>query len=154
MAAAVTLAKRYLDLRNNNHDYTEHTPLSTDNAFLKAGLIWGEDQGNQTPSVLLIALEPGHWEYSREDKLDQLAYELLATVNGDWPVFAHLQDDKNSRCYSVFGVDGSDGTHSVDEVPSIELIRNFEKLEKDVERLLHMADQDFQKLLQAEGKTG
>ncbi|MCH0726385.1 SAM-dependent methyltransferase, partial [Pseudomonas aeruginosa] len=33
--------------------------------------------------------------------------------------------------YSLFGVDGSDGTHSVDEVPSIELIRNYEKLEKD-----------------------
>lgn len=81
--------------------------------------------------MLLIALEPGHWDYSREDKLDQLAYELLASVSGDWPVFAHLQDDKNTRCYSLFGVDGSDGTHSVDEVPSIELIRNYEKLEKD-----------------------
>ena len=28
-------------------------------------------------------------------------------------------------------MDGSNGTHSVDEVPSIELIRNYEKLEKD-----------------------
>jgi molybdate transport system regulatory protein len=34
------------------------------------------------------------------------------------------------------------------------IIERFEKLEKDVERLLHMADQDFQKLLQAEGKIG
>ncbi|HOQ72633.1 MAG: LysR family transcriptional regulator [Smithellaceae bacterium] len=34
------------------------------------------------------------------------------------------------------------------------IIERFERLEKDVERLLHTADQDFQKLLQEEGKTG
>lgn len=131
MAIEQTLDQRYQAIRTKYNDYTEHTPLSSDHEFVKAGLVWGEDQGNQTPSVLLIALEPGHWDYSREDKLDQLAYELLASVSGDWPVFSHLQDDKNLRCYSMFGVDGSDGTHSVDEVPSIELIRNYEKLEKD-----------------------
>jgi type I restriction enzyme M protein len=126
-----TLEQRYQQIRKHYADYTEHTPLSSEHTFVQAGLVWGKDQGNQTPSVLLIALEPGHWEISREDKLDQLAYELLASLNGDWPVFAHLADDKNTRCYSLFGVDGSDGTHSVDEVPSIELIRNYEKLEKD-----------------------
>lgn len=131
MAAEQTLDQRYQAIRSAYSDYTEHTPLNSDHDFVKTGLVWGEDQGNQTPSVLLIALEPGHWDTSREDKLDQLAYELLASVGGDWPVFAHLQDDKNTRCYSLFGVDGSDGTHSVDEVPSIELIRNYEKLEKD-----------------------
>lgn len=131
MATEQTLDQRYQAIRTKYSDYTEHTPLNSDHDFVKAGLVWGEDQGNQTPSVLLIALEPGHWDTSREDKLDQLAYELLASVSGDWPVFAHLQDDKNLRCYSLFGVDGSDGTHSVDEVPSIELIRNYEKLEKD-----------------------
>lgn len=131
MATEQTLGQRYQEIRAQYRDYTEHTPLNSNHDFVTAGLIWGEDQGNQTPSVLLIALEPGHWDYSREDKLDQLAYELLASVSGDWPVFAHLQDDKNTRCYSLFGVDGSDGTHSVDEVPSIELIRNYEKLEKD-----------------------
>ncbi len=131
METEKTLEQRYQAIRAKYRDYTEHTPLNSDHDFVKAGLIWGEDQGNQTPSVLLIALEPGHWDYSREDKLDQLAYELLASVSGDWPVFAHLQDDKNTRCYSLFSVDGSDGTHSVDEVPSIELIRNYEKLEKD-----------------------
>lgn len=131
MATEKTLGQRYQAIRAQYRDFTEHTPLNSDHDFVTAGLIWGEDQGNQTPSVLLIALEPGHWDYSREDKLDQLAYELLASVSGDWPVFAHLQDDKNTRCYSLFGVDGSDGTHSVDEVPSIELIRNYEKLEKD-----------------------
>ncbi|AQY68540.1 HsdM family class I SAM-dependent methyltransferase [Pseudomonas veronii] len=131
MANVQTLDQRYQEIRTQYLEYTEHTPLASEHDFVKAGLIWGEDQGNQTPSVLLVALEPGHWEYSREDKLDQLAYELLSSVNGDWPVFAHMQDNKNTRCYSLFGVDGSDGTHSVDEVPSIELIRNYEKLEKD-----------------------
>lgn len=131
MATEQTLDQRYQQIRKQYADYTEHTPLSSELDYVQAGLIWGEDQGNQTPSVLLIALAPGHWDYSREDKLDQLAYELLANVSGDWPVFAHLQDDKNTRSYSLFGVDGSDGTHSVDEVPSIELIRNYEKLEKD-----------------------
>jgi type I restriction enzyme M protein len=131
MATEKSLAELYKQIRSNYHEYSEHTPLKTEHEFLQAGLVWGVDQGNQTPSVLLIALAPGYWEYSREDKLDLLTYELLGSVNGDWPVFAHLQDDKNKRCFSLFGVDGSDGTHSVDEVPSIELIRNYEKLEKD-----------------------
>jgi len=34
------------------------------------------------------------------------------------------------------------------------IIERFEKLEKDVERLLRAADQDFQKLLRVEEKTG
>ncbi len=131
MKTEPTLDQRYKQIRNAYREYTEHTPLNSDHDFVQAGLICGEVQGNQTPSVLLIALESGHWDLSREDKLDLLAYELLSSVNGDWPVFAHLQDDKNARCYSLFGVDGSDGTHSVDEVPSIELILNYEKLEKD-----------------------
>lgn len=131
MTTELSLAELYKEIRSEYYAYTEHTPLKSNHEFLQAGLIWGVDQGNQTPSVLLIALAPGNWEFSREDKLDLLTYELLASVNGDWPVFAHLQDDKNKRCFSLFGVDGSDGTHSVDEVPSIELIRNFEKLEKD-----------------------
>jgi type I restriction enzyme M protein len=131
MATEQTLDQRYKQIRKHYADYTEHTPLSSEHAYVQAGLIWGNDHGNQTPSVLLIALKPGHWEISREDKLDLLVYELLASVNGDWPVFAHLADDKNTRCYSLFGVDGSDGTHSVDEIPAIELIRNYEKLEKD-----------------------
>lgn len=131
MATEQSLESRYKQIRKQYADYTEHTPLSSEHDYVQAGVIWGEHQGNRTPSALLIALEPGHWEFSREDKLDQLAYELLASLNGDWPVFAHLQDDKNTRCYSLFGVDGSAGTHSVDAVPSVELIRNYEKLEKD-----------------------
>jgi type I restriction enzyme M protein len=125
------LNNRYEAIRKSYSDYSEHTPLNSEHEFVQAGLIWGVHQGNQTPAVLLIALDPGHWEYSREDKLELLAYELLASVTGDWPVFAHLQDDKNTRCYCLFGVDGSDGTHSVDAVPPLDLIRNYEKLEKD-----------------------
>jgi hypothetical protein len=41
--------------------------------------------------VPLIALEPGHWELSCEDRLDELNYRLLAAIDSDWPVFAHLQ---------------------------------------------------------------
>ncbi len=132
MATEQTLDLRYQLIRKQYAEYREHLPLKSEHDFVQAGLIWGEYQGNQTPSLLLIALAPGHWEYSREDKLDLLAYELLSSIYDAWPVFVHLQDDKNTRCYSLFGVDGSDGTHSVDEIPSIELIRNYEKLEKDL----------------------
>lgn len=64
MATEQPLDLRYQHIRKHFSSYTEHTPLASDHAFVKAGLIWGENQGNQTPSVLLIALEPGHWEYS------------------------------------------------------------------------------------------
>lgn len=86
--ATPTLEQLYQTIRTQYRDYTEHTPLKSDHDFLQAGLVWGIDQGNQTPPVLLIALESGHWDYSREDKLDLLAYELLGSVHGDWPVLA------------------------------------------------------------------
>ena len=94
MATEKSLELRYKQIRKQYADYTEHTPLSSEHDYAQAGVIWGEHQGNRTPSALLIALEPGHWEFSREDKLDQLAYELLASLNGDWPVFAPCRTTK------------------------------------------------------------
>ena len=99
--------------------YSEFDPLTSDHEFVQAGLIRGVVQGNQTPRILIIVLDKDHWEYSNEARLDELAYELLATVADDWPVFAHLEDPDNSRCFALFGLDGADGTHSVDEVPAL-----------------------------------
>ncbi|MDD5267585.1 MAG: N-6 DNA methylase [Methylococcales bacterium] len=129
MATEQTLDQRYQQIRNHYSAYTEHTPLASDHEFVKAGLIWGENQGNQTPRILLIALEPSNWKYSKEDQLDLLAYDLLASVNGDeWPIFAHLQDDKSTAHFSLFG---GAGTHSVDSIPSVDLILDHLQLEKD-----------------------
>lgn len=125
-----TLTERYQALRQQYADFGSELPLEKAHDFVHAGVVWGEVQGNETPRILLIALDPGHWEHSQEAKLDELAYELLASLEGDWPVFAHLKDDANSRCYALFGLDGTDGTHSVDEVPGLELIREYERLNK------------------------
>ena len=59
MASEQTLDLRYQHIRKHYSAYTEHTPLASDHEFVKAGLIWGENQGNQTPSVLLIAAGAG-----------------------------------------------------------------------------------------------
>ena len=112
--------------------FTQFEALESDHDFLAAGLVWGEVEGNLTPRILLIAMEEGHGEYFNEARLDELAYELLASIAGDeWPVFTELSDPSNSRCYALFGLDGTDGTHSVDEVPSINIIRDYERLNKD-----------------------
>ncbi|RLA54499.1 MAG: SAM-dependent methyltransferase [Gammaproteobacteria bacterium] len=145
------LAKRFTQLRDQyqHQGYTEFQELESEHEFVNAALVWGETQGNQTPRILLVALEEGHWEYSNEVRLDELAYELLAAVPDDWPVFAHLADLANERCFALFGLDGTDGTHSVDEVPSINLIREYERLNKNASlkwsmqiytRLMHRLD--------------
>ena len=147
----VSLNDSYQILRSEYSDFTEHHPLECDKDYVKVGLVWGETQGNSTPRILLIALETGHWEYSQEVMLDELAYEVLASLDEgeEWPVFAHLKDDENSRCFALFGLDGTDGTHSVDEVPGLELIREYERLNKDTTlkwsmqiytRLMHKLD--------------
>ena len=59
MADDTTLPQRYAQIRRKYAEYTEHSELKSDQDFVKAGLVWGVHQGNQTPSVLLIALEPG-----------------------------------------------------------------------------------------------
>jgi type I restriction enzyme M protein len=146
-----TLQERFSLLKQHykSQGFAEFQPMDTEHDFLVAGLIWGVSEGNQTPSILIIALEEGHWEYSNEARLDELAYELLATVSNDWPVFAHLKDPNNERCFALFGLDGTDGTHSVDEVPGINLIHEYERLNKNTTlkwsmqvytRLMHKLD--------------
>lgn len=128
------LNARFAALRENyrSRGFTKFEALESDHDFLAAGLVWGEVEGNLTPRILLIAMEEGHGEYFNEARLDELAYELLASIAGDeWPVFTELSDSNNSRCYALFGLDGTDGTHSVDEVPSINIIRDYERLNKD-----------------------
>jgi type I restriction enzyme M protein len=146
-----TLQERFSLLKQQyqSQGFAEFQPMDTEHDFLEAGLIWGVSEGNQTPSILIIALEEGHWEYSNESRLDELAYELLATVSNDWPVFAQLKDPKNERSFALFGLDGTDGTHSVDEVPGINLIHEYERLNKNTTlkwsmqvytRLMHKLD--------------
>ncbi len=110
--------------------FGEYQPLESEHEHVEAGLVWGMVEGNQTPRILVIVLEEGHWEYSNEDRLDELAYELLADFSKDWPVFANLSDAANERCYALFGLDGTDGTHSVDEIPSVNLIEEYKRLEE------------------------
>ena len=64
--------------------------------FAKAGLIQGLVEGNLTPPVMLIALTEGHWEYAADTaKFDDLAYQLLSDIEGDWPVYAVVDDGLN-----------------------------------------------------------
>jgi len=114
-------------LRKQYREFRKSKSLKSDHDFVQAGLVWGTVDGNVTPSILLIALEPGHWEHSKESSLEMLAGTLLADIV-DYPVFAHLQNDTNSRCYSLFR---KDGTHSVDKIPSLGLIRDYERLEEE-----------------------
>ena len=131
--AAQALASQYQQLHDNYSHFSEDAELFSYESFVKAGLVWGMDQeGNTTPPVMLMALEPGHWEYAQQtEKFDLLAYKLLDGYDEDWPVFAHVVDGNNTRFLSLFGSDGSDGTHGVDEIPSLEELRNFDRLERD-----------------------
>jgi type I restriction enzyme M protein len=98
----------------------------------KAGLVQGMVEGNLTPSVMLVALADGHWEYAADTaKFDELAYQLLSEVEGDWPVFAVVADSGQQRLLALFGSDGSEGTHGVEVIPSLEELRSFERLERD-----------------------
>ncbi|MDG3087795.1 N-6 DNA methylase [Vibrio hannami] len=85
-----------------------------------------------TPPVMLVSLLEGHWEYAADTaKFDDLAYQLLSDIEGDWPVFAVVADGSNHRILALFGADGSDGTHGVDALPTLEELRNFDRLERD-----------------------
>ncbi|MEC8012392.1 MAG: N-6 DNA methylase [Pseudomonadota bacterium] len=100
--------------------------------FAKAGLVQGLVEGNLTPPVMLVALAEGHWEYAADTtRFDDLAYQLLSDIEGDWPVFAVVEDGTNQRILALFGADGSDGTHGVDALPTLEELRSFDRLERD-----------------------
>ena len=100
--------------------------------FAEAVLIQGMVEGNVTPKVMLVALADGHWGTVADTaKFDEFAYTLLQDVTTEWPVFAVVKDSSNQAILSLFGSDGSTGTHTVDKLPALEEMRSFERLERD-----------------------
>lgn len=100
--------------------------------FAEALLIQGMVEGNVTPKVMLVALADGHWETVADTaKFDEFAYTLLQDVTSEWPVFAVVKDSSNQAILSLFGSDGSAGTHLIEKLPSLDEMRSFERLERD-----------------------
>lgn len=119
-------------LVKQHSEFTQPLVELPEHEFAKAGLIQGLVEGNLTPPVMLIALAEGHWEYAADTaKFDDLAYQLLSDIEGDWPVFAAADDGMNQRILALFGADGSDGTHGADTLPSLEELRSFDRMERD-----------------------
>ncbi|MBB1445283.1 class I SAM-dependent DNA methyltransferase [Pseudoalteromonas sp. SG43-3] len=114
--------------REKFRQFSETLPLDAAQEFYQAELIWGVVEGNKTPKILLLTLEEGHWHYSEPETLDELIFELLSHNNmlGDesqWPAFIYLTDANNHRNYEFKGF-----SQAVPEIPSIELIRDYERL--------------------------
>ncbi len=128
----IALDEQFQKLVAQHSEFTQPLVELPEHEFAKAGLIQGLVEGNLTPPVMLVSLLEGHWEYAADTaKFDDLAYQLLSDVEGDWPVFAVVADGSNHRILALFGADGSDGTHGVDALPSLEELRNFDRLERD-----------------------
>lgn len=122
-------------LINQHHEFSQPMVELPQHEFAKAVLVQGLVEGNLTPPVMLVALAEGHWEYAADTaKFDELATDHLLNdldVAQHWPVFAVVADGTNQRVLALFGADGSDGTHGVDELPSLEELRSFDRLERD-----------------------
>ncbi|MFZ3430462.1 HsdM family class I SAM-dependent methyltransferase [Vibrio harveyi] len=128
----ILLDEQFQKLVAQHSEFTQPLVELPEHEFAKAGLIQGLVEGNLTPPVMLVSLLEGHWEYAADTaKFDDLAYQLLSDVDGDWPVFAVVTDGSNHRVLALFGADGSDGTHGVDSLPSLEELRNIDRLERD-----------------------
>lgn len=132
IAPTILLDEQFQKLVAQHSEFTQPLVELPEHDFAKAGLIQGLVEGNLTPPVMLVSLLEGHWEYAADTaKLDDLAYQLLSDVDGDWPVFAVVADGNNHRILALFGADGSDGTHGVDALPTPEELRNIDRLERD-----------------------
>ncbi|EIZ8693731.1 N-6 DNA methylase [Escherichia coli] len=119
-------------LVKQHSEFTQPLVELPEHEFAKAGLIQGLVEGNLTPPVMLIALTEGHWEYAADTaKFDDLAYQLLSDIEGDWPVYAVVDDGLNQRILALFGADGSDGTHGANTLPGLEELRSFDRMERD-----------------------
>lgn len=119
-------------LLKENAEYAAQTQSVEEHEFAQAMLIQGMVEGNVTPKILLIALVDGHWGTVADTaKFDEFAYTLLQDVSGDWPVFAVVKDSSNQAILSLFGSDGSAGTHTIDKLPALEEMLSFERLERD-----------------------
>ncbi|MCG7584795.1 class I SAM-dependent DNA methyltransferase [Photobacterium sp. OFAV2-7] len=125
----VDLNTIYTPLRQKFSSFNQQLPLEAVQPFYKSELIWGTIEGSETPKILLLALEEGHWHHSETAALDELAYELLG-ANGlmddesQWPAFIQLEDGHNSRSFEFSG----GFSQSVSEIPSIDLIRDYSRL--------------------------
>lgn len=121
------LINRY---RNNHFEFDE--VLTSPQDYADMAWVWGQTQdGYDTPKILLVALDEGHWDTTETSRLDDLVVAALQDYPYDqWPVFAHLIDksNNNERLFSLFG---TRGTHSVDEIPPVTLLRDYQRLDVD-----------------------
>lgn len=123
-----TLSEIFNTVRLKFSQFSESLPLKSTQDFYQAALVWGVVEGNLTPKILVLTLGDGQWQYSEPETLDTLIFELLAendlmTDDSQWPAFICLADDKNERSYEFKGF-----SQAVPEIPSIELIRDYERL--------------------------
>ena len=116
-------------LKTKYSDFTEQLDIECNLDFVKAANIFGHHDGKETPGILLIMLKPGHWRYSDQDQLLELVSQLLVDFAADnFPVFAHLSDGKNERCFELFTARGTD---AIDEIPGLEVINEYKRLKTD-----------------------
>jgi type I restriction enzyme M protein len=119
----------FAGLRKKYSEFSKQEPLDSDLEFVRAGMVYGQFDGKETPRILLIMLAEGNWGYSDPARFQELLYQLLEKQDDDkWPRFAHLSDNKNERCYELFTAQGVD---PVDEIPSIGVINEYKKLKSD-----------------------
>ena len=126
---AAILDTGFARLRENYSEFIQQDLLNPDQEIVKAGMVYGQFDGKETPRILLIMLVEGNWKYSDPAKFQELLYQLLENQDDEkWPRFAHLSDGKNERCYELFTAQGVD---PIDEIPSIGVINEYKKLKSD-----------------------
>lgn len=103
--------------------------------------IWIEKNGRvlfgQGRDTILKAIHKQHGLYNA-------AKELEMSYRGAWGRLKASEERMGMKLVDV----GATGKSMQLTQEALAIINRFEKLEKDVEKLLHKADQDFQKLIQ------
>jgi type I restriction enzyme M protein len=108
-------------------------------------IVWGRHRGEETPHIFLLALPAGAWDRANVDHLQECMWTRTPT-------------DTPADAYPQFGVVG-DGTHEaffnlsypahqIDQLPTLEEIREFKRIEADPTyrwsmRMYHRLQQGF-----------
>jgi type I restriction enzyme M protein len=110
--------------------FDQRLELKPSEAGMSAAIVWGRNEGVETPRVLALVLPSGAWDRSNADSVQMLSFTLPSpeTAPDQYPQFAVVRDAEG-KLEAYF--DLAYPPHQIDKLPGLREINEYRRIKAD-----------------------
>jgi type I restriction enzyme M protein len=110
--------------------FDQRLELKPSEAGVFAAIVWGRNEGVETPRVLALVLPSGAWDRSNADSVQMLSFTLPSpeTAPDQYPQFAVVRDAEG-KLEAFF--DLAYPPHQIDKLPGLREINEYRRIKAD-----------------------